>query len=151
MREALEERAEAQSRLSRLANRLALASVVREGREPAENPAKLLAELDSVHGRLGALNKIITAANNVCRLADGRTLSEAVVDRDILTRRYASLDALAESAYKYQYKFIDGKLPDLVSLVDINKVRTASEALSVDRAALDIEIQAASWSFDVEL
>ncbi len=46
-----------------------MVAVVREGREPAGSPARLRAEMDSLHGRLGALNKLITAANKVCTLA----------------------------------------------------------------------------------
>ena len=149
--EALEERAEAQSRLTRLAGRLAAAAVVREGREPAESPVRILAEMDSVHGRLGALNKIITAANNVCRLADGRTLSEAIVDRDSIARRIASLSTLAEAAYNSQFDHCNRDTPARVPLVNVDEMRRGAEALCSDRAALDVQIQQASWSFDVEL
>jgi len=148
--ECLEERAEIQSRLARLAGRLEKVAVVRVGREPLENPDKLRAELDSVHGRLCRLQKIIVLANNDCRLEDGRTLAEAIVDRDILGRRIAALRGVVSTASNLSMGYGEREVL-FEAKVDVLALQTQADELAREQRVLDIEIQRASWSFEVEV
>ena len=82
--EALAQRAELQTRLVLVRDRLRVSALVQEGDEPPEDPAPLLAELDSIADELERLIGAINATNATTLLSSGSTLTEALARRDVL-------------------------------------------------------------------
>ena len=71
--EALQERADLNKRISQIGERLADNCFVQEGERPAEEPARLLDELEAAVSRLELLIAAINATNNVTKV-NSRTI-----------------------------------------------------------------------------
>jgi hypothetical protein len=85
--EALIRRKALQENLEQLASRLKRIAKVQEGDTPAEPPQELLTALEADRQELQTLIVQINRANLRATLADGTTLMEAIVRRDILKLR----------------------------------------------------------------
>ena len=84
--EALQERADLNKKISQIGERLADNCFVQEGERPAEEPARLLDELEAAVSRLELLIAAINATNNVTKV-NGRTLTETIARKDCLILR----------------------------------------------------------------
>ena len=104
--EALLERKSLKEKIESLRNRLAENAMVQEGDLPAEDPAALMAELDSTLAALETLIKQINATNNMCQLPDGTSVSEAVVRRDLLRMRRETLEQVAQATSMNQHRYM---------------------------------------------
>ena len=71
--EALQERADLNKRISQIGERLADNCFVQEGERPAEEPARLLDELEAAVSRLELLIAAINATNNVTKVKDRKS------------------------------------------------------------------------------
>ena len=94
--ELLSQRAEMQSALSRLSARLLAAARNIKDEPPTEDPRALF-EAEQLHNRLFSVIQAINHANLVARLDDGTLLADAIVKRDILSRRIALLRSVPGS------------------------------------------------------
>ena len=84
--EALQERADLNRRIEQLRYRLGNNALMQEGEKPAEDPAALLRELEECLSRLEWLISRINLTNCAVKV-DGRTLTELIARRDILSHR----------------------------------------------------------------
>lgn len=84
--EALQERADINSRLSKLYPRLSNNAIVQEGEKPAEDPQSLIDEIESCTARLAELIARINLTNCSIRV-DGKTLTEMIVEKDALNAK----------------------------------------------------------------
>ena len=96
--EALVLRADSQKRLEQLKFRLVRSAKVQEGDEPAENPARLIAEFEEVAKQLVELIRRINRTNSTSKLPDGATVSDALATRDVLLKRRGVYAELANAA-----------------------------------------------------
>src|SRR5918996_4977631 len=96
--EALTLRSDLQTRIAQLRDRLKEAAIVQEGERPPEDPKTLLAELTRLAGELEQLIVRINRTNLATGLSDGRTLTDALARRDVLTLRQSILRQVAEVA-----------------------------------------------------
>ena len=96
--EALKLRADLNTRMSRLRNRLVVNSKVQEGDSPSEDPEELLAELEEVSGQLEELIWRINTTNCSTVDAEGRTLTQLIARRDVLIQRESIMRDLLNSA-----------------------------------------------------
>jgi hypothetical protein len=96
--EALVLRANYQKRLEQLKFRLIRNAKVQEGDEPAENPVRLLDELEDVATRLAEVIRRINRTNSAATLQNGVTLSDALATRDVLLKRRGVYAELANAA-----------------------------------------------------
>ena len=96
--EALLERKELKTKVENLRARAVQNALVQEGDAPAEAPVELLREMDEAVEQLGVLIRRINATNNVTRLEDGTTVSDAIVQRDMLELRRLALDVVLNKA-----------------------------------------------------
>ena len=95
--EALQERADLNSKIDELRRRLGNSVLVQEGEEPPEDPKALLEELESAVGRLETLMARINLTN--CRTkAGGRTLTELIARKDALGLRLSAYRDLVYTA-----------------------------------------------------
>ena len=89
--EALQERADLNRKIEDLRRRLGNVVLVQEGEEPAEDPKKLLEELDGAIARLEELMAAINLTNGRTRV-NGMTLTALIAKKDALM--------VKQSAYK---------------------------------------------------
>ena len=84
--EALQERADINSRLAELYPRLSNNAIVQEGEKPAEDPQSLIDEIESCTARLAELIARINLTNCSIRV-DGKTLTEMIAEKDALNAK----------------------------------------------------------------
>src|SRR5688500_9757054 len=85
--EALLLRADMQKKIASLRERIVANAVVQEGEKPNEDPNELLLEASGVMSDLESLIGRINKTNLAARLADGRSLTEAIARPDHLRAR----------------------------------------------------------------
>jgi hypothetical protein len=147
--EALARRAELQTRLAQVRDRLRVSALVQEGDEPAEDPQPLLAELDAIASELENLIAAINVTNAQTRLESGMTLTEALARRDVLGLLHGALKAVADATAQQQARYSRSEIR-MVRTFDVAAVRARVDQLARDRRQLDIEIQNANWTVELE-
>jgi len=148
--ELLSQRAEMQSALSRLSARLLAAARNIKDEPPTEDPRALFEEAEQLHNRLFSVIQAINHANLVARLDDGTLLADAIVKRDILSRRIALLRSVAQAASNTDEcrHTMRGTLLT-VPAVDIQALHTQAEELAQACRHLDNQIQRTNWKYEV--
>jgi len=91
-------RADTQKCIEQLRDRLKISALIQEGDEPPENPPTLLEKLDRLFGQLETLISAINRTNIQVVLPNGKTVTEALAQRDILRLRGSVLHGVAEIA-----------------------------------------------------
>jgi hypothetical protein len=147
--EALARRAELQTRLAQVRDRLRVTALVQEGDQPAEDPQPLLAELDAIAAELETLIATINATNAQTRLESGMTLTEALARRDVLGLLHGALKAVADATAQQQARYSRSEIR-LVRTFDVAAVRARVDQLARERRQLDVEIQNANWTVDLQ-
>lgn len=143
--EALLNRAEAQRRLDALRGRVLANLKVQEGETPHEDPEALLKEADRLYVELAALIKQINVRNNETRLEDGRTLAEALTDREILIKQRSLLAAVASAASERELRLTHTEVKVLIT-IPVASVQKKIDAVSKEIRLLDGMIQSANWT-----
>lgn len=147
--EALLLRADLQKKLESLRERIGRNTVVQEGEKPSEDPNALLDQAKVICQKLKALVFAVNQANLTGRTGKGRTLTEALAERDAHALQHSILQTAATSA---------AKPPERYGVKEIRWVKTVDVAAlqkSVDNMArtlreLNAEIQEANWQIDVK-
>ena len=147
--EALINRADAQKRIQQLQARLARNAIVQEGEQPAEDPLELFAELDRVIAQLTQLVKQINRTNSAIRFDDGRTLTDALADRDALMTERAALNSVLNALNSQnQFRYSRSEIK-AVATVDVREIQQRIDDLSRDYRQLDAAIQQINWKADL--
>jgi hypothetical protein len=146
--EALILRSDRKKRLELLRERLVRIAKVQEGDQPAENPAELLAEVDRTAADLTRLIKQINRTNLTARLDDGRTIADAIADRDDLRLRHSMLHNLIQAAVIKQDRFTKSEVRYQVT-VDVADLQERADDLAQSYRELDTKIQSANWLIDL--
>lgn len=147
--EALVHRAELQTRLAQVRDRLRVIALVQEGDQPAEDPQPLLAELDATASELERLIAAINVTNAGTRLESGMTLTEALARRDVLGLLHGALKAVADATAQQQARYSRSEIR-MVRTFDVAAVRARVDQLARERRQLDVEIQNANWTVDLQ-
>ena len=144
--EALIQRADHRKRLDQLKERLLRIARVQEGDVPAEDPALLLAEVERTAAGLTRLIQRINRTNSTTALDDGRTIADAIAERDTLQLRHAIVTSLIQAAIIKQDRFTKSEVR-FQSTVDIVTLQRQADNLAQAYRELDTKIQAATgWS-----
>ena len=145
--EALIERSDLQKRLDQLEERLQANALVQEGEEPAEDPAVLLAELDTLTDQL---TELITRINltNAATLRDGAPITALIAKRDCLTRKTRVTRRFLNTASQTAMRSRGSEIK-IRSTVSVRDIQSDMDALSKELRKVDTEIQAANWSVDL--
>jgi hypothetical protein len=146
--EALTLRSDMQKRMEQLRGRVKAAAVVQEGEAPPEDPHALLAEFMRVADELEALIVRINRTNIATQLPDGRTLTDALARRDVLTLRQAALRQVADVAGERQQRYGLAEIRTLPT-VDVAALRAQADALARERRELDAAIQETNWQTEL--
>lgn len=150
--EALMYRRELKTRLDDTSRRLKLVAVVKQGSKPLEDPAALLTQFDEQLQEFKVLIQAIHRTNLTARVTDGRSVTEAIVERDMLDERIALLrkveETILERGNEHQDVFGGNRIP-LVATVDLVALRQDVSAMASQRRKLDMEIQRANWAHEL--
>ncbi len=146
--EALNLRADLQQRVARMKERLSNNVKVQEGDEPAERPEALFAELEA---DLTQLEKLIVRINNTNRdtVWEGRTLTELIAAKDVLSLHLSVLRDTLESANVRSDRFSRNEIK-FVRTVDVSELQKRVDALSKEIRELDAKLQQANWTTELQ-
>ena len=147
--EALILRKDIQSRLDEMENRLCACALTQEGESPAEDPAALLAEAESLTSQLSELCARINLTNSRT-LLEGESLTALLARRDAWQKRLSLLRNFLDSARCLTDRASRSEIK-IVSTVDVASLQKELDKKSQSLRALDARIQAANWTTDISL
>ena len=146
--EALLLRAEYQQKIHILQARIQVNLRVEQDEEPQEDPNALLREACETNARLRELVKQINVRNSAAMLSDGRTLAEALVDRDALKKERDVLSSVATSAMEKDFRLTHTELKTRIT-VSVSELQKRADDLSQEYRELDAQIQAVNWTIEL--
>ncbi len=146
--EALILRADLQKRQAQVAARLQQNVLVQEGESPAEDPSALLAEYGALGVQLSRLIPAIHRTNLETQLADGRTLTAALAERDLLDSELQVLREAIDNATPKQYRTGLGEIRWRPAIA-VREWQARADALAKARRELDTALQQANWLTDL--
>jgi hypothetical protein len=146
--EALARRADLQKRIEQMRDRLQQSALVQEGESPPEDPEELLRESEGALAELEDLVGRINRTNLEATLADGRTLTAALAERDALALRYGLLSGLVRMASERVPRYGRNEIR-VLSTVNVAEKRRQMDELALRRRDLDTRLQQANWTTDL--
>ena len=145
--EALQERADLNRRIEQLRCRLNNNVLVQEGEKPLEDPAALLEELESSFTRLEWLIARINLTNCAVKV-EGRSLTELIARRDVLSLRAEAYRRLVEEASQNSHRATRTEIK-ILSAVDVPALQRQADDASRELRLLDNTLQATNWTADL--
>jgi polyhydroxyalkanoate synthesis regulator phasin len=148
--EALILRADAQTRIQQLRDRLVRSARVQEGDTAPENPQELLEELARTVAQWTDIVQKINRTNSQTPMsADStRTLTDALAERDALAMERGVLQSLVQEATMPVARMAQSNIKVFRS-VDVAAIQRRMDALARQRRDLDTAIQALNWTVDL--
>lgn len=147
--EALMLRGDMQKKIASLRERIGRNAVVQEGDEPHEDPAKLIEEAFAVLKELEALVFNINRTNLHNQLSDGRTLTQAIADRDTLVSKHSLLQHAIASTQKEPDRYSMSEIKWTATL-KVASLQKQSEDLAKSIRELNASIQESNWNCELE-
>ncbi|MBO4419696.1 MAG: DIP1984 family protein [Oscillospiraceae bacterium] len=144
---ALSERADLQRRLSELQSRLVNNAKVQEGDEPAESPAVLVEEMDTLLECLERTISRINLTNSAVRF-EGKTMTELLARRDCLSKRLKIMRTFLEAASTKVDRYSQKEIK-ILSTVKVADLQRQVDADSKELRELDEQIQALNWTTEL--
>lgn len=145
--EALQERADLNRRIEQLRYRLSNNVLVQEGEKPLEDPTALLEELESSFTRLEWLIARINLTNCAIKV-EGRSLTELIARRDVLSLRADAYRRLVEEASQNTHRATRTEIK-ILSAVDVPALQRQADDASRELRLLDNTLQATNWTADL--
>lgn len=145
--EALQERADLNRRIEQLRYRLSNNVLVQEGEKPLEDPAALLEELESSFTRLEWLIARINLTNCAVKV-EGRSLTELIARRDVLSLRAEAYRRLVEEASQNTHRATRTEIK-ILSAVNVPALQRQADDASRELHLLDNTLQATNWTADL--
>jgi DNA repair exonuclease SbcCD ATPase subunit len=145
--EALNQRADLQKRLAQLKDRLSNNVKVQEGDSPAEKPEDLFVELNASLKELESLIVRINKTNQET-LWGGRTLTEIIAAKDVLSLHLSTLRAVLEAANVRSDRYSRNEIK-FVRTIDVTELQKKVDSLSKELRELDSSLQQANWMTDL--
>lgn len=142
--EALNTRADLQSRMHELEERLFSNAKTQEGVEPAEDPKKLFAEYEGCASQLEELITRINRTNNET-IVDGESLTKLLAKRDCLKMRVRTYQQFLREASVIPSRSMRSEIK-MLSTVSVSDYRKIADEYSKKLREIDGKIQAANWT-----
>lgn len=146
--EALAERSDCQVRIEELKKRIARTARVQEGEKPAEDPAALLKEVNSLFARLQELITAINRTNSHTTFDKARTLSDAIAERDVTGKKRDFLTGITEAASTRQDRYSKSEVKYLAT-ISISETQKEIDRLAKHYREIDTGIQELNWKTDL--
>jgi uncharacterized protein DUF6847 len=148
--EALMLRADAQKRIDQLRERFARSARVQEGEQAPESIQELLDELTRALAQWTDMVKRINRTNAATSLETGKTLTDALAERDALSIERDILASLIEAATGQQRSRYPNMSPiKYFRTVNVAEIQKRMDDLSRRYRELDALIQAMNWNTDL--
>lgn len=145
--QALADRADLQKRIEQLRERLVANAKVQEGETPAEDPAELLAQLDTATAQLEALMVRINLTN-AATADDGETLTSLLARRDCLNKKLAVLRDFIRSASATVMRGTRTEIK-IKSAMPVAPLQSQADKLAKQLRELDARIQCLNWTTEL--
>lgn len=142
--EALQERADLNRKIDELRNRIGNNILVQEGEEPAEDPAKLIDEMNGCIERLEQLMADINLTNSKT-FADGMSLTELIARKDALMIKLSAYRDIVYTAGQSTNR-ARGTEIKVKSLVKASDIQKKVDKLAQEVRALDNLLQETNWT-----
>ena len=146
--EALAERSDCQIRIEELKKRLIRSARVQEGDKPAEDTTELLAETERTFARMLELVSGINRTNSKTTFDSGRSISDAIAERDVVGKRRDFLAGIAEAASTRQDRYSKSEVR-FVATVSVGKLQTEVDQLAKRFRELDTRLQELNWKTEL--
>jgi len=146
--EALILRADIKKRIEQLRQRLYINAKVQEGDAPAEKPAALIKEIELSTGEFEALIKKINKTNSNTEFTKGKTLTDALAERDVLVLKRSIYSGLVNAATVTQQLYSRSEIK-FVSTVNVGQMQKQADKLAMQFRELDAKIQEFNWKTDL--
>jgi uncharacterized protein YfbU (UPF0304 family) len=152
--EALLLRADRNRSLEQLKQRIQVSARYQEGENPPEDAHELVAAASAVLDELEILIRNINRTNSGTVMADGRTVTDALAERDVLRLRYSMLKVSADAASgALQHAgFIRATRSELKYLraLDVRDLRQQASDVARRARKLDARVQQVNWTTELQ-
>jgi hypothetical protein len=152
--EALLLRADRNRTLADLKQRIQVSARYQEGEDPPEDARELVAIASSVLDELEGLIRNINQTNSGTVMADGRTVTDALAERDVLRLRYSVLKVSADAASgaQQQVGYMRATRSELKLMSDLDVKNLRQQASDVARRVreLDARVQEVNWTTELQ-
>ena len=146
--EALSIRKDLQKRIEQLGQRIQYNVKVQEGDEPSEQPDELMKELDNCLVQLEDLVWRINTTNMQTKNAEGRTVTQLMAQKEVLTMRINMLRNIFDKASKGLDRYSRSEIK-MVTVIDVKSLGKLVNDYSSQLRKLDIEIQALNFTTEL--
>jgi len=146
--EALLLRADSQKRIEQLKARLLRNAKTQEGEAPTEDPQSLLSELNSVADQLVDLIKRINRTNSNTVFSEGKSIADALAERDVLVLRRGAYTDLATTATLRQDRVTRSEIK-YISTINVAEIQKQADGFAKQYREIDARIQEANWKTDL--
>jgi hypothetical protein len=151
--EALLLRADRNRTLQQLRQRIQVSARYQEGEDPPEDARDLVSVASTVLDELEGLIRNINRTNSGTVMADGRTVTDALAERDVLRLRYSVLKVSADAASgaQQQVGYMRATRSELKLMSDLDVKNLRQQGSDVARRAreLDARIQEVNWTTEL--
>ena len=145
--EALQLRADLNTKIAQLKQRIYNNAVVQEGEEPAEDPKELIRELDQSIDELETLIQKINLAN--CRtIVEGKTLTEWIAIKDCLKIRIEAYQEIVSRSSNLCGRMTRTEIKTLATL-SAKDIQKKADSLSAELRKTDNLIQQTNWTVEL--
>lgn len=146
--EALLLRADSQKRIEQLKARLLRNAKTQEGEAPTESPETLLTELESVADQLVELIQRINKTNSTTVFSEGKSIADALAERDVLVLRRGAYTDLATMAAMRADRITRSEVK-YISTINVTEIQKHADDLARQYREIDARIQEANWKTDL--
>jgi hypothetical protein len=120
---------------------------VQEGENPAEDPEALIVEFEHLASELVQLICRINLSNSIATVV-GRTMTQALAERDILKKRQSMYRDLAQAATVTQSISTKSEVR-FKGTVTVSAMQKMADTASRELRELDARIQEANWLIEL--
>ena len=145
--EALQERADLNTRIEQLRDRAQNNALVQEGEKPAEDPKALVKELDECLARLEHLIATINMTNSVTKAGDS-TLTELIARRDVLKLKLSAYRDIIYVAGRSVTR-ARGTEIKIIPVLKAAELQKKADELAREIRITDNLIQQTNWTVDL--
>ena len=146
--EALQARADLNTRIAQLKTRILNNTLVQEGEKTAETPEALIKQLNECIAQLQELMTEINLTNSSVK-ADGKTLTEWIAVRDTLKVRLSIYRDLVNEASALTYR-ARGTEIKIKSTINVTKLQKEVDAMAKELRLVDNRIQETNWKTELK-
>ena len=146
--EALILRADMNKKIASLTERINGNCKVQDGEQPGEDPQALLIDSFRILQEHEQLVCKINEANLAIKLPNGKTMMEALAERDRITKQHAILKSAASSS-RNQGSYYSNSEIKWKAVMKVDGLEKQADDISKKLRELNTAIQAANWASDL--